>query len=153
MVKIIVIAFAGIMAMAVTMQAQAKKADDAQIRESLMKMVPESKVVRQDGKEYKLTTSKETLMEVEFNRDGTIDDASGDAAVAGDVFAPGDGMMTLAQAVESLKKVGKTPSGDWSYKKSFMHGWVYEMEGFESGKKMEYLISAKDGSLVKEKKD
>ncbi|WP_413558346.1 PepSY domain-containing protein [Bdellovibrio sp. HCB209] len=151
MMKVLFVLIAGIPA--ISLQAQAKKADDAQIRESLLKIVPEAKVVRQDGHEYKLTTVKQTLMEVEFNRDGSIDDASGDAAAAGDVFVPGNGMLTLAQALESLNKAGKTPSGDWSYKKSFMHGWVYELEGFENGKKMEYLISAKDGALVKEKKD
>ncbi|WP_413574889.1 hypothetical protein ACLVWU_11645 [Bdellovibrio sp. HCB290] len=133
--------------------AQAKPTEDAKNRESLTKIVPAGNIVRQDGHEYKLTTSKNTLMEVEFNRDGSIDEASGDAAGAGDVLVPGEGRKTLEEVVKSLNVAGKKPSGDWSFKKSFIHGWIYEVEGFEGGKKMEYLVSAKDGSLIKEKQD
>ncbi|WP_413584547.1 PepSY domain-containing protein [Bdellovibrio sp. HCB274] len=136
-----------------SMSVHAAKTDDSKMRESLTKIVPAGNIVKQDGHEYKLTTAKNTLMEVEFNRDGTIDEASGDAAGAGDVLVPGEGRKTLEEVIKSLSVAGKKASGDWSFKKSYMHGWVYEVEGFEEGKKMEYLVSAKDGSLIKEKKD
>lgn len=133
--------------------AYAKKISEAQLKESLTKLVPESKVVKQDGDEYEVVTPKNTIVEVEFKRDGSVDEASGDAALAGDVFVPGNGMIALSDAVEALKKSGKSASGDWSYKKSFKNGWVYEFEGLENGKEMEYQISAKDGSLVKDRRD
>ncbi|WP_413581899.1 hypothetical protein [Bdellovibrio sp. HCB288] len=137
----------------VGLSAQAKSATDKQMRESLTKIVPQGNIVQQDGHEYKLTTARNTLMEVDFNRDGTIDEASGDAAETGDALVPGEGRKSLEEVVKSLNVAGKKASGDWSFKKSFTHGWIYEVEGFEGGKKMEYLVSAKDGSLIKAKKD
>lgn len=133
--------------------AYAKKVSEAQLKESLTKLVPESKVVKKDGDEYEVMTPKNTVVEVEFNRDGSVDEASGDSAMGGDVFVPGNGMIALGAAVESLKKSGKTGTGDWEYKKSFRNGWVYEFEGRENDKDMEYQISAKDGSLVKDSRD
>ncbi|GEM_PF-1627388 len=136
-----------------SLPAYAKKVSEAQMKESLTKLVPESKVVKKDGDEYEVMTPKNTIVEVEFNRDGSVDEASGDAAAVGDAFVPGNGMISLAEAIESLKKSGKTAAGDWSYKKSFTNGWVYEFEGLENGKDMEYQVSAKDGSLVKDRRD
>lgn len=136
-----------------TTTAYAKKASETQLKESLTKLIPQSKVVKKDGDEYEVMTPKNTVVEVELNRDGTVDKASGDAAVGGDTFVPGSGMISLADAVESLKKSGKSAAGDWSYKKSFTNGWVYEFEGLENGKEMEYQVSAKDGSLVKDRRD
>ena len=136
-----------------TLQAQAKKASEAQIKESLTQFVPESKFLHKDGHEYKVTTAKQTVVEVEFDRDGTVDEASGDAVEAGDMFVPGRGNYNLAQAVEALKKAGKVPTGDWKYKKSFLNGWVYYFEGTENGKKMDYAVSAKDGALVVDRRD
>ncbi len=137
----------------ITFQAQAKKASEAQIKESLNQFVPESKFLHKDGDEYKVTTAKQTIVEVEFDRDGKVDEASGDAVEGGDVFIPGRGNFTLAQALDALKKSGKTPTGDWKYKKSFLNGWVYEFEGTENGKKMDYAVSAKDGALVVDRRD
>lgn len=136
-----------------SLPALAEKVSEGKMKESLTKLVPESKVVKQDGDEFEVSTAKQTIVEVEFNRDGTVEEASGDAAVAGDVFTPGNNMITLQQAVDSLKKAGKTPKGDWSYKKSFTNGWVYEFEGVENGKDMEYAVSAKDGKIVKDNRD
>lgn len=128
-------------------------ATDVNLKDAATKMVPNAKIIKEDGNEFDLQTAKGTVVEVELNRDGTIDEASGDSVAGGDEFAPGAGMMTLAQAAEALRKAGKNPTGDWSFEKSMMHGWMYEFEGMENGKKMEYGISAKDGKLVKEKRD
>lgn len=140
-------------ALGISMSAYAEKATDAKYKDSLQKMIPDSKVIQQDGAEYEVMTPKQTVVEIEFNRDGSIDEASGDAAQAGDVFNPGEGMITLADAVAALSKAGKTPSGDWSYEKSLTKGWIYEFEGTENGKKMEYAVSAKDGKIVKDNRD
>ena len=69
------------------------------------------------------------------------------------MFVPGGQLLSLAAAVESLKKSGKTAQGDWSFEKSTLNGWVYEFEGVEDGKKMEYVIDATAGKLIKAKRD
>lgn len=121
--------------------------------EKLESMVPASKVLKTDGNEFDLLTPKNTVVEIELNRDGSLDEASGDFAQGGDVFIPSDGHLTLANAVAALKAAGKTPSGDWSYEKSFLHGWVYKFEGSENGKTMKYLVNAENGRLVGDRRD
>lgn len=122
-------------------------------KETAAQYVPGSTFVKEDGSDYDFKTSKNTIVEVELNRDGTVDEASGDLAHQGDVFVPGNNHLSLEAAVAALQKAGKNPSGDWSYEKSVINGWVYEFEGNENGTKMEYVISATDGRLLKDKKD
>ncbi len=131
-----------------------QQADQAnQLKEKVTQMVPESKIVKEDGLEFEVMTKNNTQMEIEFNRDNSIDEASGDAPLNGDVFQPGDNFISLDQAVQSLKTLGKTPSGDWQFEKSFVNGWVYEFDGLEDGKEMTYLINAQNGELVKSSRD
>ena len=122
-------------------------------KEAALKFVPGATLVKEDGSDFDLKTSKNTIVEVELNNDGTIDEASGDLAHEGDVFTPGNSHLNLDAAVAALQKAGKTPSGDWSYEKSLLRGWVYEFEGHENGVKMEYTISATNGKLLTDKKD
>lgn len=137
----------------VAFAAQAQKVTDAKLKEKLPSLVPESKVLEQDGREFEVMTKQNTKMEIEFDRKGALAEASGDAATAGDVFAPGQGFISLADAVAALTAAGKTPSGDWSFDKSMAKGWIYEFEGTEEGKKMEYAVDAKSGKLVKSNRD
>lgn len=118
-------------------------------QDQALKYVPGAKVLRDDGYEFKLQTPKGTVVEVELNRDGSLDEASGKSIAAGDVFIPGEGRISLADALSALKKEGKVPRGEWSFEKSMLKGWVYEVEGMEDGKEMEYKIDAKTGKLVK----
>ena len=127
--------------------------DTAKWQAAAVKMVPGAKVVKIEGREFDLQTTKDTLVEVEVNSDGSIDEASGKAALGGDLFVPGKGHINLETAVATLKKAGKNPSGSWSFKKSVLSGWIYEFDGIEAGKEMEYDISAKDGKLLKSRQD
>lgn len=117
------------------------------IKESALSYIPNGKVVQEKDKEVKVQTQNGTIVEVEFTMTGAFEEASGDS-IEQDVFVPGDGLLSLADAVGALKKAGKTPSGDWSLDKSFVKGWHYEFEGYESGKKMDYVVDAKTGKLL-----
>lgn len=111
-------------------------------------LVP-SGIVTFENKEEKIyKTPKGTLVTIEFDDLGFLEDVSGKAADGGDIFTPEDGSISLASAVASLKKSGKKPSGEWTYEKIFIHGWVYEFEGNENQKKMEYKIKASTGELI-----
>ena len=121
---------------------------DPKIQSTLTTLVPEARVVEQDGDEYELETPRNTRVEIKLDRAGVLDEASGDAAENGDVLVPGDGRMTLTDAVAALKKAGKAPTGDWSLEKSLLKGWVYEFEGRENGKEIDYKVSATDGKLL-----
>lgn len=126
---------------------------EAKYGDRLKTMVPDFQVLEKDGNEFDLLTKNKTVVEVEFANDLSVDEASGKAATAGDVFTPGGGLISLEEAVASLKKAGKSAKGEWSLEKSFTKGWIYEFEGEENGKRMEYSINAKNGSLVSSSRD
>ena len=119
----------------------------------LSTLVPGARIIKQKGDEFDVVTSKETVMEIEFHRDGTLDEASGKAAFGGDTLNPGEGLLSLAEAVAALRKSGKTPTGEWSLERSWINGWTYEFEGVEEDREMEYVINAKDGKLIRSKRD
>ena len=120
-------------------------------KESL-KYVPNGKIEVKENDEVKVKTAQDTFIEIEFNRDGSLDEASGDLALKDD-FTPGNNLLTLKEAVSALEKSGKTVSGEWSLDKGFLKDWEYEFEGVEEGKKFEYVVNAKTGKLIESKPD
>lgn len=117
-----------------------------------MKLVPGGSVEQTERDEVTVKTAAGTLIEIEFNRDGSLDEVSGDMATK-DNFVPGNGLLSLKDAVAALEKNGKKAEGEWSLDKDFMREWEYEFEGFENNQKFEYVINAKTGELLKSKKD
>ncbi len=117
-----------------------------------LQFVPNGKLLQSEGKEYKIQTPEGSVVEVELNRKGELDEASGDLAEK-DVFVPGQGLLALDQALNAVKEQGKSPSGEWSLEYSMIRGWYYEFNEKLNGQEIEYLVSAKDGKILKEKID
>lgn len=120
--------------------------------ESALKMVPGGKVLQEKEKEVRIQTTNGSIVELEFKRNGDFEEASGHA-VDKDNFVPGQNLMSLKDAVASVKKTGKTPVGNWSLEESMMKGWHYEFEGMENGKSMDYVVDAKTGKLKESRVD
>lgn len=117
------------------------------------KYVPDGTLVREKNDEFKVKTTAGTVVEIETSQDGSLDEASGNSAKSGDVFFPGMGLLSLKEATDVLEKLGKKPEGEWSLEKGFLSGWVYEIEGKDNGRNMEYKVDAKTGQLLKEEED
>lgn len=124
----------------------------ATIKESALTFVPKGTIVQEKDKEIKIQTEAGGIVEVEFQRDGTFEEASGES-LDKDIFVPGQGLLSLKDALASLKTAGKNPSGGWSIEKSLTQDWYYDFEGYESGAKMEYRVDAKTGKLLSSKVD
>lgn len=152
-ILIAIVTAVGVSANAADNPATATTGNSTKLKDAAMKAVPNAKLLTEDGNDFDLQTAKGTIVEVEMNGDGSLDEASGDAATQGDVFSPGNGLISLEEATRALQKAGKSPTGDWSLEKSMLRGWVYEFEGRENGKDMEYAIDAKTGKLVKDRRD
>jgi uncharacterized membrane protein YkoI len=118
----------------------------------ILKYVPEGKIIKSHEKEVKLLTPSNTVVEVEFEANGDFEEASGDD-VRMDSFVPGQGLLSLKEAVAAATKANKTVSGDWTLENHIFGGWTYEFEGLENNRKMEYVIDAKSGKLLKSKTD
>lgn len=115
--------------------------------------VPEGTLVKENEKELKVKTVRGTTIEIEMASDGSFKEASGDAAVTGDIFIPGMNLLSLKEASGALVKLGKMPSGEWNLEKGFFSDWTYEFEGKDNGRKMEYKLDAKTGQLLKEEEE
>lgn len=124
----------------------------ATMSESALKMVPGGKVVQEKDKEIKVQTKENTIVEIEFKRNGDFEEASG-KMVDKDNFEPGQNLLSLKDALAAVKKAGKNPNGEWSLDDSMIKGWHYEFEGIENGKSMEYVVDAKTGTLKETKQD
>lgn len=122
------------------------------INKEALKYVPNGKVEAVEKNEAKVRTSGGTIVEVEFDRNGNLEEASGDMA-SKDTFVPGNGLLSLTDAVAAMKKAGKNVDGEWSLEKDFARDWEYEFEGFENGKSMEYTLNAKTGKITGTKED
>lgn len=118
----------------------------ATMQEKVQKYVPQGKIIQEKNDEVKVQTPNGTIVEIEFKRNGNLEEASGDN-VEKDVFIPGEGLLSLKDAHAAMTKAGKTAQGDWSLDDSMLKGWHYEFEGVENGKNMEYTVDAKTGKI------
>lgn len=117
------------------------------------KLVPEGKIVSQKADEIKVKTKSGTVVEIGVDMDGELEEASGGAAEKGDVFEPGEKLITLKAAVETLKKAGKTLQGEWIFEENEEGEWVYDIEGVEKKAAVDYIVNATNGKLMKTEVD
>lgn len=123
-----------------------------EMEQNALKFVPGGTIHSVENDEVKVKTKSGAMIEIELNRDGSLDEASGSFA-QNDIFVPGNGLLTLTDAVAAIKKEGKNVSGEWSLDKDLLRDWEYEFEGMEDGKQFEYTLNAKNGKLVKTEAD
>lgn len=122
------------------------------LKASALKYVPGGSVVELKKDEVKVKTPTGSLVEIEFNRSGELDEASGDA-IESDVLIPGNNLKTLSEISKTLKDQGYQLTGDWSYESSFMNPWHYEVDAFKDGQSFEVEVDAKTGKVTKSKID
>lgn len=106
-------------------------------------MVPRGKVVDTIGRDYKVKTMAGTKIEIEFKRNGLLEEARGMNLNKGDDLEPGEGLLSLSSVAHILQEKGKRPQGLWWLEKDEDMGWIYEFESV--------IVSAKDGKIIKKK--
>lgn len=117
------------------------------------KLVPGGKVLEQSKIDIKIKTKAGTHIEIGIDDDGEMEEASGSAAHKGDEFEPGNKLVSLKVAVENLVKAGKSVQGEWIFEENEEGEWIYDIEGEENKKPVDYIVSAKDGKLLKTEVD
>lgn len=120
--------------------------------EKIAHLIPGGEIVQEKDHEVKVRTKSGSIVEVEFERNGAFEEASGKSPDK-DILVPGPSLIPLTKAYASLKDAGKSASGDWSLEKSFIKGWVYEFEGFENGREVDYLVDAESGKFLETRID
>lgn len=105
-------------------------------------MVPRGKLMDQSGRDFIIKTGAGTKIGIEFERNGKFQEAKGHNLNRGDELEPGDGLISLSTAAQSLVKKGIVPQGHWVLDHDANHGWVYEFENT--------LVNAKSGEVISE---
>jgi hypothetical protein len=115
--------------------------------ETVVTMVPGSKIDIKNWRDYVLKTHAGTKVKIEFDYLGEMKEASGANLNRGDIFEPGQGLISLSSAAHNLKKIGKTLKGDWVLEHDQKLGWIYEIQGELDGGPVDYAIDAKTGMI------
>lgn len=114
-----------------------------------LKLVPGGKVKSKTSFEIKVTTPQNTEVELGIDQEGELEEASGVAAEKGDVFVPGEKRLPLSDIVASLKKAGKTLQGEWIFEQNDEGDWLYDLEGTENKKNVDFIVNAESGKLLR----
>lgn len=109
--------------------------------EVVITMVPRGKVVEHFGRDFIIKTQAGTKIGIEFNRAGKFEEARGLNLNKGDELEPGEGLISLSSAAQSLVSMGHKPEGYWSLDEDKELGWIYEFQTV--------LVSAKTGKILK----
>lgn len=118
-----------------------------------LKLVPGGKIKSKTSFEIKVTTAQNTEVELGIDQDGDLEEASGLSAEKGDVFVPGEKRLPLKDVVAALKKAGKTLQGEWIFEQSDDGDWLYDLEGIENKKNVDYIVNAENGKLLRTEVD
>jgi uncharacterized membrane protein YkoI len=117
--------------------------------EIVKSMVPHGEISRKIGKDYSVKTQSGTKVMIEFDHAGNLDEASGLNLGTGDIFEPGNGLITLGSAAQLLKGAGHNVKGEWRLEHDPKYKWIYELESLTNDEKNDFLVDAKSGKLIK----
>lgn len=104
-------------------------------------MVPKGKISETRGRDFIVKTPAGTKIQIEFKRNGKLEEANGINLNRGDDLEPGDGLLSLSSVAKILQEMGKKPEGIWNLDEDNDLGWVYEIG--------QNTIHAKTGKLIR----
>lgn len=105
-----------------------------------LSMIPRGRLIEQSGRDFMVKTTAGTKIGVEFHRSGKFEEAKGHNLNRGDELEPGDGLISLSTAAQSLVSKGIVPKGQWVLDQDEKLGWVYEFENT--------IVDARTGKIV-----
>ncbi|HXH76144.1 MAG TPA: PepSY domain-containing protein [Bacteriovoracaceae bacterium] len=118
------------------------------VESKALTMVPKGRIVLINFREVTLKTESGTKVELEFERQGTLQEASGLNLNRGDEFEPGQGLMSLSSVAQKVTKAGHPIKGEWKLEKDDQYGWVYELAEDKDDQKVYHIVNAKTGKLI-----
>jgi uncharacterized membrane protein YkoI len=109
-------------------------------------LVPGGKILTKSKELITVETPKKTIIELVFDEQGKLEEASGKAILTGDVFVPGEKLLSLDKIAEKLKD--KKLDGEWTFEATASGDWTYDVEGTEKSKKVDYIMNAETGAIT-----
>ena len=118
----------------------------------ITRFVPQGKIVAKKKDEVKVQTKNGTYVVLEFNKDGSLEEASGDQ-IKRDVFTPSQGSLELKDILNILEKRNVLLAGEWSYEVGFFGNAIYQVDTFRNNQEVELSLDAKTGEVRYEEID
>lgn len=109
---------------------------------------PQSNVLQEGPKIIKLRTKNNTDIDILFNHKGQLEVAEGVNLNRGDIFIPGQGMLSLSEIERRMLSLGERIYGKWRLVKYQEYGWVYKVNAAGKGRPIFHLVNAYSGQLI-----
>lgn len=111
-------------------------------KDQALSMVPRGKISETHGRDYIIKTKAGSKIDIEFDLEGKLKQATGKNLNMGDELEPGDGLMSLSSVARQLDQLGQKPSGHWKLEKDKHLGWIYDLNS-------QFILSAHTGKVLK----
>lgn len=109
---------------------------------------PDSQVLHRSAKSVKLKTKNNTYIDLQLNDRGQLEVAEGVNLNRGDIFYPGQGILSLTQIEKRMTYLGEKIYGRWRLIKYQQYGWVYQLNVASKERPIFHLINAYSGQLI-----
>lgn len=96
--------------------------------ELVRSMIPGGSIKQEMSTDFYVRTIAGTRVLVEFDHQGSLDEASGLNLGSGDIFEPGEGLLTLETTARKLTEKGHKVRGLWRLEKDTSSRWYYELQ-------------------------
>jgi hypothetical protein len=96
--------------------------------ELVRSMIPGGSVRQEMSTDFTVRTIAGTKVMVEFDQQGSLDEASGLNLGSGDIFEPGEGLLSLETTARKLTEQGHKVRGLWRLEKDLHARWYYELQ-------------------------
>jgi uncharacterized membrane protein YkoI len=119
------------------------------LQELAQSMVPKGRVIDHERRDFIIKTPAGSKITVEFDRAKNFKEASGKNLNKGDEFQPGKGLISLSTAAGKASAEGKRLGRSWNLEQDQELGWIYEIESEREGMKIDLLINAVSGEIIR----
>ena len=117
---------------------------------SYQDLSPEAQEVIIGSKTIKIKTKGHTLITIKRDAVGKWEEISGVNLNRGDVFLPGQGLLSLEQVARKMLQQGRKIYGRWRLIKYQEYGWVYQVNAHNKTQATFLMLNAYSGQLIGE---
>lgn len=109
---------------------------------------PNSTVLHHSKKTIQLKTQNNTQITLYLDTKGELEAAEGVNLNRGDIFYPGQGILSLSDIEKRMKSLGEKTYGRWMFTKYQEYGWVYKLNVAVKGEPIFHMVNAYSGQLI-----
>lgn len=117
-------------------------------------MIPRGKIIHRFGNDFNLRTPSGTKVLIQCSDNLSLKQALGQNLGKGDIFEPGNGLLSLDGVARILEQRGFKVRGFWKIERDRNEKWIYRIQKYEKEDTENIkglLIDAKTADILNEK--